>query len=506
MRIFINYRRRDAGAYPRLLHDGLAARYRAEDVFLDVVDLEPGMDFLREITTQGATSAVLLALIGRDWLAELRERAQAALNDAAEDMVKREIEAALTRGSEVTLIPVLIDGATMPDPQQLPRSLRPLAYLQAAPLRHTEFEHDIESLIQRLEQFDVNAKPAQAATLPEATATVGPTLVARSPPTVTIDPDDAAHYDAVLNFLVGPRSIVPILGPEVNTVRQVDPGSTAEELRGSHRLAAEIARTFGLELAPGELARVAQEVLVTAGAPDLNVALRRLVEAESEPSPVHRFLAQIPRRLAEAGWPRRHQMIVTTNYNVALERAFDAEQEPYDLAVYMVTGDDHGRFVHFPFDRQPEPIAVPNRYGKLPIDDDGELQRTLIVKVQGAVDGTSNGYRWRENFVVAEDHFIDYLSHNSIASLVPIQILDKLTSSHCLFLGYPLAGWSHRVLLKRIWQAGRITSRSWAVEEAPEQLESDFWRHFDVDLRARNLDDYVAGLSTCLEARLSTAA
>lgn len=62
------------------------------------------------------------------------------------------------------------------------------------------------------------------------------------------------------------------------------------------------------------------------------------------------------------------------------------------------------------------------------------------------------------------------------------------------------------MLLKRIWPAGRITSRSWAVEEAPEQLESDFWRHFDVDLHARNLDDYVAGLSTCLEARLSAAA
>lgn len=161
MRIFINYRRRDAGAYPRLLHDGLAARYGAADVFLDVVDLEPGMDFLREITTHGATSTVLLALIGRDWLSELRERAQAALNDAIEDIVKREIEAALNRGSDVTLIPLLIDGAKMPNPQQLPRSLRPLCYLQAAPLRNMEFEQDMESLIQRLEQIDIPTEPVQ---------------------------------------------------------------------------------------------------------------------------------------------------------------------------------------------------------------------------------------------------------------------------------------------------------------------------------------------------------
>jgi len=38
------------------------------------------------------------------------------------------------------------------------------------------------------------------------------------------------------------------------------------------------------------------------------------------PTPVHRFLAALPPRLRERGVP--HQLIVSTSYDLALERAF----------------------------------------------------------------------------------------------------------------------------------------------------------------------------------------
>jgi hypothetical protein len=424
MRIFINYRRHDSGAYAHLLRDRLTVRFGEANVFLDVVDLEPGMHWLEQIRSRGGSAGVLLALIGPGWESQLRERSQSTLADGTADMVKQEIELALTRGSGVVVVPVLIDDAVMPEPESLPRSLRPLAYLQAAPLRHSELEGDIERLLIHLEHIDEQPS-AGAATEP---AIPGQAVGRASPEATPPGPDspDSHHYDAVLNYMLASRSVVPVLGPRVNGggSDNTDPVITPDA-RG---LADQIAASFALNMAPNELARVAQQVLVTAGSPDLHDAIRRVIDIDAAPSPVHRFLAQFPRKLEAAGWPRRYQMIVTTNYDAALERAFESEDEPYDLAVYMANGNDRGRFVHFPFDRDPEAIVVPNRYGKLPIEDDGELRRTLIVKVNGAVDGSSGGYRWRENYVVTEDQYIEYLSHNSVESLVPVQILDKLNS------------------------------------------------------------------------------
>ena len=76
----------------------------------------------------------------------------------------------------------------------------------------------------------------------------------------------------------------------------------------------------------------------------------------------------------------------------------------------------------------------------------------MIVKIHGAVDGTVGDYRWKDNYVITEDHYIDYLSKSPIESLVPVQVLDKLRESHCLFLGYPVRDWNLRVFLKRIWE------------------------------------------------------
>ena len=49
LKIFINYRRDDAAAHARLLYDRLAGHFGAENVFLDVVTLRPGVRWLDEI-------------------------------------------------------------------------------------------------------------------------------------------------------------------------------------------------------------------------------------------------------------------------------------------------------------------------------------------------------------------------------------------------------------------------------------------------------------------------
>jgi len=102
---------------------------------------------------------VLLALIGERWLTITDEKGRARL-DNPKDFVRLEIEAALTRN--VRVIPILVEGARMPRPDQLPPSLAKLARRQALELSPSRFESDTSRLHQVLDRAlaDVNARPA----------------------------------------------------------------------------------------------------------------------------------------------------------------------------------------------------------------------------------------------------------------------------------------------------------------------------------------------------------
>jgi hypothetical protein len=61
----------------------------------------------------------MLVVIGTHWLSITDDNGRRRLDDS-EDFVRREIEAALQSG--IRVIPVLVDGATMPPSDQLPRA------------------------------------------------------------------------------------------------------------------------------------------------------------------------------------------------------------------------------------------------------------------------------------------------------------------------------------------------------------------------------------------------
>src|SRR5205807_9396589 len=103
------------------------------------------------------------------------------------------------------------------------------------------------------------------------------------------------------------------------------------------KTAADLAHSYATETDGSDPPRVAQQVYVSVGRPDLVRRLRQILAGDSTPSPVHRFLARLPHQLKDLGLPPRHQMNVSTNYDANLERAFDEENEPYDLAVYIAS-------------------------------------------------------------------------------------------------------------------------------------------------------------------------
>jgi uncharacterized repeat protein (TIGR01451 family) len=147
--IFINYRREDGRWSARSLYDRLVARFGRKQIFMDVDTLKPGVDFFRAIEKSVGTCDVLIAIIGTQWLSCSDGEGRRRL-DNPEDFVRLEIAAALRR--EIRVIPVLLDGATMPRQSDLPDDLQLLVRRNALPVSDTGFDDDCKRLVTAIEQ------------------------------------------------------------------------------------------------------------------------------------------------------------------------------------------------------------------------------------------------------------------------------------------------------------------------------------------------------------------
>jgi hypothetical protein len=146
-RIFVSYRREDAEGEAGRLFDDLAGHFGEDSIFLDVAAIEVGRDFRKAIDESVATCSVLLAIIGKDWIEVKNESGQRRLDDPA-DFVRLETASALKR--DIPVIPVLVRGAKMPRPEQLPDDLRELAYRNGVELTHARWRSDLDLLVKAL--------------------------------------------------------------------------------------------------------------------------------------------------------------------------------------------------------------------------------------------------------------------------------------------------------------------------------------------------------------------
>ena len=495
LKMFVNYRREDVPFAAMMLYRELKARFESDDIFFDNGTLRPGMRFPEEIRSHLTNGAgVFIAVIGSKWMpttAAHRQRGDL-------DYVVKEIELALQ--NRWIVIPLLVDEATLPDRLQLPPAIRALPDCQATRLRQANLDDDIEELGSRLNEIRNSI-----------TGTVEPPPRPTKPPQVEPASEVLAADDEHYQMLVDEAdNLVIFLGAEVNAEDHEGPfREGAAMLPDDRDLAEYLAAKIKLQSGQRDLAEVAQYVRIIRGEPNVFRWVNQLLRVDSEPGPVHRYLAGLPRRLEELGLPKRYQMIVTPKLDLALEQAFREAGEPFDVAVYMAPGTEYaGRFVHLPWgNADPQPILTPNEYTDFPIVTDyGELTRTVIVRISGAVDDRETGYRWKSNFMITEDHYIDYPRGRPAEEVVPIQILAKLRQASCLFLGYTIADWRLRVFLHWIWQGERLGGATyWAVERNPDVLEQQFWRRFGVSLYKSRLSDYVNGFDRFLALSASTS-
>jgi hypothetical protein len=149
-RVFISYRRDESAGYAGRIADSFEEYFGEDKVFRDIDSLEPGLDFSEAIERALESSEVLVAVIGKHWLTATDAAGQRRLEDP-DDYVQMEIAAALQRNLRV--IPVLVQGASMPSTDELPEDLAPLSHRNAFELHDTSWRDDIRRLITAIERL-----------------------------------------------------------------------------------------------------------------------------------------------------------------------------------------------------------------------------------------------------------------------------------------------------------------------------------------------------------------
>ena len=147
--VFISYRRSDSADITGRLTDKLIQKFGNEAVFKDVDSIISGSEFKFQIDHAVKKCDVFIAMIGRGWFGPPTGDAATRLENP-HDFVRLEVEAAL--GSGVPVIPVLVQGASVPEEHALPVSLRGLALKQGIFLHgDPDFHRDSDRLIRDIE-------------------------------------------------------------------------------------------------------------------------------------------------------------------------------------------------------------------------------------------------------------------------------------------------------------------------------------------------------------------
>jgi len=144
--IFISYRRDDAAGHAGRLADNLVERFGKNRIFRDIDNIEPGEDFVKVIENAVGSCDILLAVIGRNWLSP---NGSGRLNNP-NDFVRLEIATALRR--DIRVIPVLVQRASMPKPEDLPDDLDNFTRRNAVELTDLRWQSDVEQLISVMER------------------------------------------------------------------------------------------------------------------------------------------------------------------------------------------------------------------------------------------------------------------------------------------------------------------------------------------------------------------
>lgn len=281
-------------------------------------------------------------------------------------------------------------------------------------------------------------------------------------------------------------------------------GSHAPFLPNVHELSDWLALRceFPETTASADLAKIASYHEIRTRRKWLVRSLREVFSKEYEFAPIHAFLADCPTPL----------LIVTTNYDNLIEKAFQAKGRPYHLVTHPKREEYAASVLWWkPGATAPEiwkPSTLP-----LSLTD-----TSIIYKMHGTAH---SGSTW-SSFVITEEDYVRVLARMSDKLAIPARFMTHFMKSSFLFLGYGLRDWNVRVLLETLHSTVRYNRHdkqmdalldgdtiddmlssytseqddlvSWAIQHRPSQVERKLWEHRDVKIYDLSLDDFVVNM------------
>lgn len=300
--------------------------------------------------------------------------------------------------------------------------------------------------------------------------------------------------------------VVPFLGAGVNLgdrnpiERPWEARSSAFLPSGSELsnfLAGECAFPSPEDYERANLAKVASFFAETGGRASLRECLHEVFDREYEPYPVHHYLAELA--------ARRPLLVVTTNYDDLLEKAFEKAGARFDLVIHPTDRKDiEASILWRPSGAVAARAEAPN---SLCID----LKTTSVIyKIHGSVsrsaseekDEESESFVPSDQYVITEEDYVDFLYRMTAQGAVPAQFIRYFRERHFLFLGYGLGDWNLRVILRNlrsakpgaIANAGEERPKSWAIQFRPSALERELWQAREVKIYNQDINLFVQRL------------
>ena len=155
-KIFISYRRSDSKESANRLRGALEEMFDKDTVFMDTEDIKAGEKWEEKIKKAMQDSAVVLLVIGKNFFSYPGGDHSREIGDK-NDWLSYEVDTAFSLNK--TLIPVLVDEAQVPKPDQLetmPRFIRDAFQLQCASFNiGSDVDEDVKKLVSC---FDLDLK------------------------------------------------------------------------------------------------------------------------------------------------------------------------------------------------------------------------------------------------------------------------------------------------------------------------------------------------------------
>jgi hypothetical protein len=213
------------------------------------------------------------------------------------------------------------------------------------------------------------------------------------------------------------------------------------------------------------------------------------------------FLRDVPAPLL----PR---LIVTTNYDVLVERALEARGVPYLAVSHIFKASKYaGRLLCS--QSVADPLSIANIRTVRQVEEqmleweEHSQVPVIVYKMHGTARiRCTDSPSILDSLVLTENDYVDFFAQD-VLNRVPTRIIDYLRRSRLLFLGYALEDWNFRVLLRRLQLVQRRdfgnVSRHWAFLLAPDQVESKFWERRGVNLYELSMDVFLEKLLGALK-------